>query len=68
MPDERWGEVPRAFVSLRPGAPAVGEDELAGFVAGRLARFKVPKRIDVVDELPRGGSGKILKTELRRRS
>jgi fatty-acyl-CoA synthase len=67
MTHERWGEVPRAFVALRPGASA-GADELAAFVEGRLAKFKVPKRIDVVDELPKGGSGKILKNELRRMS
>ena len=66
MPDERWGEVPRAFVALRPAAPVVGADELVSFVSGRLARFRVPKRIDVVDELPKGGSGKILKNELRK--
>jgi acyl-CoA synthetase (AMP-forming)/AMP-acid ligase II len=68
MDDERWGEVPRAFVTLRPGALADPPDgpALAAFVAERLARFKVPKRIDVVDELPKGGSGKILKNELRR--
>ena len=65
--DERWGEVPRAFVTLRPSAVA-GPDDLGAFVAGRLAKFKVPKRIDVVDELPKGGSGKILKNELRRMS
>ncbi|HVF32628.1 MAG TPA: long-chain-fatty-acid--CoA ligase [Acidimicrobiales bacterium] len=65
MPDERWGEVPRAFVALRPAA-WVDAAELAVFVAARLARFKVPKRIDVVDELPKGGSGKILKSELRK--
>jgi fatty-acyl-CoA synthase len=65
MADERWGEVPRAYVALRPSA-TVEAGELAAFVAGRLARFKVPKRIDVVGELPKGGSGKILKNELRR--
>ncbi len=65
MPDERWGEVPRAFVTLRPSAD-VGDGELVAFVSERLARFKVPKRIDLVDDLPRGGSGKILKNELRR--
>jgi acyl-CoA synthetase (AMP-forming)/AMP-acid ligase II len=65
MPHERWGEVPRAFVTLRPSKTA-DADELAAFVTERLARFKVPKRIDVVDELPKGGSGKILKNELRR--
>jgi fatty-acyl-CoA synthase len=65
MPHERWGEVPRAFVTLRP-AQSVEADALGDFVAARLAKFKVPKRIDIVDELPKGGSGKILKNELRR--
>jgi len=68
MPDERWGEVPRAFVSLRPGA-SLGEggvDELMTWVAGRLARFKVPRRIEVLPDLPKGGSGKVLKAELRK--
>jgi fatty-acyl-CoA synthase len=65
MPHDRWGEVPRAFVTLRPGR-STDASELGAFVAGRLAKFKVPKRIDVVDELPKGGSGKILKNELRR--
>ena len=68
MPDERWGEVPRAFVTLRPAAQLDNGDELAVWVAARLARFKVPKRIDIVAELPKGGSGKILKNELRRLS
>jgi fatty-acyl-CoA synthase len=65
MPHDRWGEVPRAFVTLRPGR-STDASELGAFVAERLAKFKVPKRIDVVDELPKGGSGKILKNELRR--
>jgi fatty-acyl-CoA synthase len=64
MPDERWGEVPRAFVTLRPDALA-GADDLVTWVAGRMARFKIPKRIDIVEALPVGGSGKILKSELR---
>jgi fatty-acyl-CoA synthase len=65
MADERWGEVPRAFVSLRPGAADPGSDELRQWVADRLAKFKVPKRIDVLSELPRGGTGKIQKASLR---
>ena len=66
MPDERWGEVPRAFVSLRPGALDVTEDELIEFVRERLAHFKAPKRIDFLAELPKGGTGKIMKAELRK--
>jgi fatty-acyl-CoA synthase len=64
MPDERWGEVPRAFVTLRPGA-AVELEALLSWLAERLAKFKVPRRIEIVDALPVGGSGKILKSELR---
>ncbi|MGW0872060.1 acyl-CoA synthetase [Streptomyces sp. NPDC002740] len=60
----RWGEVPRAFVVFRPGASA-GADELREFCRERLAKFKVPARIDLVGELPRTPSGKVLKRTLR---
>jgi fatty-acyl-CoA synthase len=62
VPDERWGEVCAAFVVLR--AP-VSEAELAEHCRERLARFKVPKSFQVVDELPRNSLGKVQKTELR---
>ncbi len=62
--DERWGEVPRAFVALRPGAQAT-EDELIEWVQGRLARFKTPKQVVFLPELPKGGTGKIQKALLR---
>jgi fatty-acyl-CoA synthase len=65
MPDEKWGEVPRAFVVLRPGAPGVGEGELIDWVRDRLAHFKAPRRVHVVDALPKGGTGKVQKRELR---
>lgn len=67
MADERWGEVPRAFVTLRPGAPAPSEADLIAWVRERLAHFKAPKRVDVVDELPRSGTGKVLKHLLKER-
>lgn len=60
----RWGEVPRAFVVFRPGASA-GADELRDFCRERLAGFKVPARFDLVGELPRTPSGKVLKRTLR---
>jgi fatty-acyl-CoA synthase len=63
-PDERWGEVPVAFVALRPGATATAED-LAEHCRSQLARFKVPKEIVFVEALPRNPSGKVLKRELR---
>jgi fatty-acyl-CoA synthase len=62
-PDERWGEVPVAFVTLRPDATAT-EDELIEHVRTRLARFKAPKRV-VIGQLPKTGTGKIQKFVLR---
>jgi fatty-acyl-CoA synthase len=63
-PDEKWGEVPVAVVVLKPGATASPED-LEAHCRGRLAGFKIPKRFDFRSELPKGGTGKILKAELR---
>jgi fatty-acyl-CoA synthase len=63
-PDERWGEVPVAFVTAR-GGEHPDPEELQSFARERLARFKVPKRIVVVDELPKTGTGKIQKFVLR---
>jgi fatty-acyl-CoA synthase len=65
-PDERWGEVPVAFVTAA-GEQTPEEGELQAFARERLARFKVPKRIEVVDELPKTGTGKIQKFLLRER-
>ena len=63
-PDERWGEVPVAFVVLRAGAD-VSADALVEHCRGRIARFKVPKEVTFLDALPRNPSGKVLKRELR---
>ncbi len=63
-PDEKWGEVPCAFVELKPGASAT-EQELISFVRERLAGFKTPKRV-VFEELPKTSTGKIQKFELRK--
>ena len=63
-PDERWGEVPVAFVARRPGADATPE-ALIAHCRTQLARFKVPKQITFVEALPRNPSGKVLKRELR---
>ncbi|HUA47259.1 MAG TPA: long-chain-fatty-acid--CoA ligase [Solirubrobacteraceae bacterium] len=66
-PDDKWGEVPIAFVTTN-GAAAVDLAEVQEFVRSRLARFKVPKAIEVVDELPKTGTGKIQKFVLRERA
>jgi acyl-CoA synthetase (AMP-forming)/AMP-acid ligase II len=63
-PDERWGEVPVAYVVLRPGA-SVTADALVEHCRGQLARFKVPREVTFLDALPRNPSGKVLKRELR---
>jgi acyl-CoA synthetase (AMP-forming)/AMP-acid ligase II len=64
VPDERMGEVGKAFVVLRPGASA-REAELIAWSRANMANYKVPRSFVVVDELPRNASGKVLKTELR---
>jgi fatty-acyl-CoA synthase len=67
-PHDKWGEVPVAIVAL--GAVAQSHltlDELSEFLTERLARYKHPKALEVVDALPRNPAGKVLKTELRRR-
>jgi fatty-acyl-CoA synthase len=64
VPDERWGEVGAAYVVLKDGAQA-SEAELRLHCTSRLAKYKVPKRISLVPDLPRNASGKILKRALR---
>jgi acyl-CoA synthetase (AMP-forming)/AMP-acid ligase II len=63
-PDDRWGEVPIAFVVLRTGATTEAA-ALIEHCRARLARFKVPTEIAFLDALPRNPSGKVLKRELR---
>ena len=65
-PDERWGEVPVAFVVVDPAASTTPE-ELVEHCRGQLARFKVPKDVVFIEALPRNPSGKVLKRELRDR-
>ncbi len=64
VPDDKWGEVVKALVSLKPGQSA-SEEELIAFVRQRLAGYKVPKTVEFLAELPKSGTGKILKRILR---
>jgi acyl-CoA synthetase (AMP-forming)/AMP-acid ligase II len=64
VPDERMGEVGRAYVVRAPGA-SLTEDAVLAFARERLANFKVPRQVVFVESLPRNPSGKVLKTELR---
>ncbi len=65
VPDDRWGEVPKAIV-VAAGGQRVDADALIAYAREHLAGFKAPKSVDVVDELPRNPTGKILKKDLRR--
>ncbi len=67
MPDHKWGESPCAFVSLRPDAGAVSEQEIIDFCRDNMAHFKVPRRV-VFGPLPKTSTGKIQKFELRERA
>jgi acyl-CoA synthetase (AMP-forming)/AMP-acid ligase II len=64
VPDEKWGERPKAFVVLKAGATTT-EDELLDHVRARVARYKAPREIEFVDELPKTSTGKIQKFALR---
>jgi acyl-CoA synthetase (AMP-forming)/AMP-acid ligase II len=64
MPDERLGEVGLALVVCRPDVP-LSEADVVGHARERLANYKVPRRVQFVDALPRNAAGKVLKVELR---
>lgn len=66
VPDEKWGEVPKALVVLKPTAQAA-ETELIEFCRSRLAHFKCPRSVEFLNSLPKTGTGKILKRELRKK-
>ncbi|SHK17062.1 Acyl-CoA synthetase (AMP-forming)/AMP-acid ligase II [Pseudonocardia thermophila] len=64
VPDDKWGEVPKAIVVPAPGQ-TVDPDELIAYSREHLASFKCPKSVEIIDELPRNPSGKVLKKDLR---
>ena len=66
-PHDKWGEVPVAVVALGPAAAPLELADIEDFLGERLARYKHPKALEVVDALPRNPAGKVLKTELRQR-
>jgi fatty-acyl-CoA synthase len=67
--DEKWGEVPIAVAAVTTDAlqNMLSLEDLHGFLSERLARYKHPKGLEIVDALPRNPAGKVLKTELRAR-
>ncbi|MFD6292355.1 o-succinylbenzoate--CoA ligase [Streptomyces sp. NPDC060205] len=65
VPDETWGEAPRAVVVAREGVE-LDLDEVLASLTGHLAKYKIPKSVVLADELPRTASGKLLKSRVRR--
>jgi long-chain acyl-CoA synthetase len=63
-PDESRGEVPMAWVTLKDGAE-ISELELRSHAKGSLAGYKIPRQVRIVEDFPRGPTGKILKRKLR---
>jgi fatty-acyl-CoA synthase len=66
VPDDHWGERPKAFVVLKPGE-LVGESELIDHCRSLIARFKAPRAVEFIEELPKTSTGKVQKYELRER-
>ena len=64
VPDEKWGEVAKAFVVLRQGR-SVEPQDVIDHVKSKIARYKAPKWVEIVDELPKTSTGKVQKFELR---
>jgi fatty-acyl-CoA synthase len=66
LPDARWGEAVTAVAVLKPEETLTLED-LRAFATERLARYKLPSRLEIVEVLPRNPAGKVLKFDLRDR-
>lgn len=66
IPDDKWGETPKAFVVLRAGESA-DEIEVIEFVRTRISRYKAPRAVEFLEALPRTSTGKVQKFELRER-
>jgi fatty-acyl-CoA synthase len=64
IPDEKWDERPMIVVQLLPGKE-VSKNEILNFYSGKIAKWMIPDRVEFVDSIPLGATGKILKTKLR---
>jgi len=64
VPDEKWGEVGKAFIVLKPGE-TMGNGEIFEFLKGKVAKYKIPKYAELIEELPKTASGKIQKFLLK---
>ncbi|MFX1406699.1 MAG: AMP-binding protein [Promethearchaeota archaeon] len=64
VPDEKWGEVGKAFITFKPGMITTKE-EIKEYLTDKLAKYKIPKYFEITDSLPTSATGKILKKELK---
>jgi len=64
VPDDKWGEAVKALIVAKPGANPDAEDVIA-WARERIAAYKCPKSVDIIDDMPRNPSGKILRKDLR---
>jgi HIP---CoA ligase len=65
VPDERLGQVGKAFIVREDDADAINGDELIAWSCDRMAGFKVPRFVEFLDELPLNATGKVMKDKLR---
>ncbi|HEX4358816.1 MAG TPA: AMP-binding protein [Pseudonocardia sp.] len=68
VPDDRYGEELCAWIRMRPGAEPLTADTVREFAAGKLARYKIPRYVSIVEEFPMTVTGKVRKVEMRARS
>lgn len=68
VPDDRYGEETCAWIRMKPGRPALDAEAVRAFAAGKLAHYKIPRYVHVVDEFPMTVTGKVRKVEMRERS
>jgi fatty-acyl-CoA synthase len=68
VPDEKYGEELCAWVRMREGAEPLTADAVREFATGRLAHYKIPRYVLVVDEFPMTVTGKVRKVEMREES
>jgi len=68
VPDAKYGEELMVWVRLRPGAPELTAEALRAFCSGKLAHYKIPRYVHIVDEFPMTVTGKVRKVEMRERS
>ena len=64
VPDPKWGQVPALFVAFHDGE-SITSDEILSFMTNSLAKYKIPKYVKILPALPRNGTGKIVRNELR---